>query len=820
MTLPIHNILPQLKESLACHPAVILQAPPGSGKTTRVPLALLSEKWLQQRKIIMLEPRRLAVTNAARYMAELSGEAVGKTVGYTIRYQRQSSQHTRIEVVTEGILTRRLQSDPELQGIGLIIFDEFHERNLNNDLALALCRDAQLGLREDLKILIMSATLDGEPLAKLLNAPLLSCEGQSYPVTIHYSPAETSNLVTGTTAAVKQAVRETTGNILAFLPGAGEIKRCREGLKDLSDIDVRPLYGTLPYSEQELAILPSERRKVVLATNIAETSLTIEGISVVIDSGYAREPRFDPSSGLTRLDTVRISQASATQRSGRAGRLEPGTCYRLWTSGSHGSLLPFTPPEIHNTDLAPLALELANWGCNEPLQLNWLDPPPEGALKAGRQQLQQLGALNDSLQLTTHGKQLAKLPCHPRLGSLLLAAEQLNTLPLGCDLVALLAEPLRKNHIDLLSHLENLVRHRSQKQFDEYRNIERASSYWRKRFRLRLAAQKSALDPTMLSKLLIAAFPDRIGRLRQGEKNRYRFASGQGGQLADHLHLDNEKFLVATEFSGKRGQEGKIIQAIPLELTDILEQFPSCPWEKEVLWDDQNGRIIAQKVQRLEKLNLREKPTVATEKERTDVFRGVLSREGLEQLNWSPAIETFRARVAVIREHFPSENWPDLSHPSLLKSIDRWLIPFIGQAKNRADLKKIDLFPALYTLMDWQQRQRLDQLAPERFHVPSGSHLRIHYVIGASPVLSVKLQEMFGTTSTPCIAAGRIPLQLHLLSPAGRPLQVTQDLATFWSDVYPEIKKEMKGRYPKHPWPDDPHTAVPTRHAKRRTPTS
>ncbi|WP_321391403.1 ATP-dependent helicase HrpB [uncultured Desulfuromusa sp.] len=816
MTLPIHDILPQLKTTLAAHQTVILQAPPGAGKTTQVPLALLDENWLQGQKILMLEPRRLAATNAARYMSILYGEAAGKTIGYTIRYQRQVSKQTRIEVVTEGILTRRLQSNPELEGIGLIIFDEFHERNLNSDLALSLCHDAQQGLRDDLKILIMSATLDGEPLAKLLDAPLLTSAGRSYPVTIHHAEQENNDLVAGTSAAIRHALRETEGDILVFLPGAGEINRCWQLLKDLDTVEICPLYSALPYFDQEKAIKSGTHRKVVLATNIAETSLTIEGVRVVIDSGYARQPRFDQASGLTRLEKVRISQASAEQRTGRAGRVAAGICYRLWSQGAHGSLLPFTPPEIRNADLAPLVQELSNWGCTDPLQLTWLDPPPAGGLEAGRQLLQLLGALNSSQQITPLGKKLAKLPLHPRLGRLLLAAEKLECLPLACDLVALLSEPAQHNHQDLQTRLEALWRCRKQGRLDEVRNIERASAYWRKRYKLQPRDKFPGNNSALIGQLLTCAFPDRIGRLRSGENNRYLFTSGRGGQLAKTSPLAAQKFLVATELTGKQGQEGQIVQATALELADILTLYPDCPWQKEVFWDDREGRVIARTVQRLGKLNLLEKPASSSGEETAKVVLDTLQTHGLELLNWTPEVETFRARVALIRETYPDEKWPELSYDKLLINMDNWLLPYIDKAKSSADLKKIDLLVALQSLLDWQQQQRLDKLIPERLKVAGGSNIRIHYSPDSQPILAVKLQEMFGESDTPKIGGGRIPLQMHLLSPAGRPLQVTQDLRTFWNEVYPEVKKEMRGRYPKHPWPDDPWNALPTRYTKKR----
>lgn len=819
MNLPIDDIIPNLKSALAKRLTVILQAPPGAGKTTRVPLALLDETWLKGQKILMLEPRRLAAGNAARYMAEQCGEKVGETVGYSIRYQRQVSRQTKIEVVTEGILTRRLQSDPELNGIGLVIFDEFHERNLNSDLALALCRDAQQGLREDLKILVMSATLDGEPLAQLLDAPLLTSEGRSYPVNVHYSGRQNGNPVESTAAAVRKALRETEGDILAFLPGAGEIERCRQALSGLTTVDVRPLYGTLSYSEQEKAIRSGPNRKIVLATNIAETSLTIDGIRTVIDSGYARQPRFDPGRGLTRLEKVRISRASADQRAGRAGRLGPGSCYRLWSEGEQGGLLPFTPPEIRNADLAPLALDLANWGISDPHALTWLDPPPEGGLSAARKLLQMLDALDDTNLLTPLGKQMAALPAHPRIARLLLFAKAKGCLSLGCDLAALLSEPLslkseRKASIDLTDQIERLWNLRRHGELREFKAVERASAYWRNFFKI-----GSSVHPPHnikeISLLLACAFPDRIGKQRGKGMNSYLFASGQGGNLPDKSNLQSAAFLVATEMAGKRFDESEIRLACPLRQSDIFQLYPELPRTRSVEWDPQEGRVNAREVQLLGKLAITEKRIKPTKEETANALKEAIVSEGTALLNWTREAKSLIQRVAILTKSHPDECWPDLSEAHLIDSIDDWLMPFLGDSKNRNDLKRIDLLPALRTLFNWTKQQRLEKLAPERLQVASGSNIRIKYE-DDGPVLAVKLQEMFGEADTPRIAEGRIALKLHLLSPAGRPLQVTQDLKTFWNDVYPEVRKEMKGRYPKHPWPEDPWNAVPTRHTKKR----
>ena len=824
-SLPIDPLLPQLCQALSEHAAVVLQAPPGAGKTTRVPLALLEEAWLGGRSILMLEPRRLAASNAARFMAGQLGETVGQQVGYTIRFSRQVSRQTRIEVVTEGILTRRLQSDPELKGVGLVIFDEFHERNLNSDLALALCRDAQQGLRDDLKLLVMSATLDGEPLAKLLKAPLLTSEGRSFPVDINYHPpADERRIAENCAAAVRRALRETHGDLLVFLPGAGEIRRCQRQLAGLEEIDVRPLYGELSFNEQEQAILPGPRRKVVLATNIAETSLTIEGVSSVIDSGFARQPRFDPGSGMTRLETARISAASAQQRSGRAGRLGPGVCYRLWSEGTQGALLPFTPPEIRSADLTPLALELAAWGIAHPDQLCWLDPPPHGPLLAAGELLQTLGAFDARQRLTPLGEQMVKLPLHPRLARILLEAEQLECLPLGCDLVALLGErdPWRgREHpppgtCDLLDRLEQLRRRPSVGSADPFAAARRTSGYWRDYFRLgKLPPAGTAASGSLISRLLACGFPDRIGRQRQPGSRDYQLSSGKGARLSTFSALPAVEFLVAAELQHRRG-ESEITLASTLGRDDLQQLFPELPWQRSVGWDAALGRVVAVEQQRLGPLAVAERPARATAEEIAAALLAALRQQGLELLNWTPDCIALRNRIAFLRRIQSDDDWPDLSTGVLLESLEGWLLPFLGQAKSRAGLKRLDLLGALKGLLGWQQQQQLDRLAPQRLTVPSGSNIRLDYPEQGPPVLAVKLQELFGLSETPRIAGGQVAVQLHLLSPAGRPLQVTQDLRHFWDQVYPEVKKEMKGRYPKHPWPDDPWSAKATHKTKRQ----
>lgn len=819
---PITPLLPQIEQALAEHSTLILQAPPGAGKTTRVPLALLDTEALNNKSILMLEPRRLAASNAARFMATLLNEKVGERVGYSIRYQRKVSVATRIEVVTEGILTRRLQQDPELNGVGLVIFDEFHERHLQSDLALALCRDVQNGLRDDLKILIMSATLDATPLADRLQAPLLSSEGRSYPVTTHYLPGKQQwSIVEATVAAVQRALTETDGDLLVFLPGEAEIRRCRQQLSATGSTLVCPLYGNLPFAEQERAIQPAKQRKIVLATNIAETSLTIEGIGVVIDSGYSRQPRFDSGSGLTRLQLGRISQASAIQRAGRAGRLGPGHCYRLWSEGAQQTLLPFTPPEIRIADLTPLVLDLLAWGINDPAELFWLDPPSPTTWQNGIDLLKLLGALNSQQQLNSIGQKLAKLPTHPRLGRLLTSAQDNDLLDLGCDLVALLGEAdpwfkkpvARQSDSDLLDRLESFWQQRNSREFSA---VARASQYWRRYFKLPSNAAKNVATTEQLALLLAAAYPDRIGKARQPGSKRFLLSSGQGVQLGDKSAVQNSDLLIAVNLRGQNSAETEISLASKIDRACLEQLYPQLPWTKQCYWDRDEGRIVACEQQRIGALTINQRPGKAQPEQANQAIIAALRSEGLQLLGWSEKVRRFRARLQFLHTHLHQPNWPDFSDQGLLQSLEDWLLPFLGNARNRNALQKIDLRAALGSRLDWQQLQQLDKLAPERIGVPSGSSIGLQYPADNTPILAVKLQEMFGQTDTPRIANGQVPVVIHLLSPAGRPLQITQDLRHFWAHSYPEVQKEMKGRYPKHPWPDDPLKANPTAKTKRR----
>lgn len=835
--LPIDELLPDLCRALAEHDCAVLQAEPGAGKTTRVPLALLDEPWLSGRRILMLEPRRLAASNAARYMAGCLGEQVGGTVGYSIRFERRVSRHTRIEVVTEGILARRLQSDPYLEGVGLVIFDEFHERNLHSDLALALCRDVQQGLRDDLKLLVMSATLDGAPIARLLgDAPLLSSSGRSFPVTVRYlDQPPAGRIAEVTAAAVVRAWPATEGDVLVFLPGVGDIQRCLELLEEhstMSEALLCPLYADLPFADQERALTPAIQRKVVLATNIAETSLTIEGVRVVIDSGYMRQPRFDAGSGLQYLQTVRISAANAVQRAGRAGRLGPGECRRLWTESEQGGLLPFAPPEIRSADLAPLALELARWGLADAEQLAWLDPPPATAMAQGRALLRLLGALDDKERITPYGEGMAALPAHPRLAALLLTAKAREQLPLACDLVALLSErdPLRqqrrashRSECDLLERLEVLnawrARRRPAKSFDAgaCRAIDRTARYWRKHFALPKDSATVAPSAEELSPLLAAAYPDRVGRLRPGGDGRYLLSGGQGGKLSPRSGVGEVELLVAVNMSGGKSGDGQIHSACAIQSETLEKLFDDrLAWRRQVRWDRERQRVLASEVRLLGALPLAERPLAASAEEVLPALFEGLRLLGLEVLGWSRAARALQQRVQCVATAFPEQEWPDFSEKTLLATLESWLAPFATGLRSREDLARFDPLPALNACLSWPQQRLLDEVAPTHLPVPSGRRGGLEYQAEGPPVLAVKLQELFGLADTPRIAAGRVPVLIHLLSPAGRPLAVTQDLASFWNNVYPEVKKELAGRYPKHPWPNDPWQAVPTRSVKHK----
>jgi ATP-dependent helicase HrpB len=828
-TLPIESALPELKAALAGAGAAVLQAPPGAGKTTRVPLALLDEPWLQGRRIVMLEPRRLAARAAARHMARLMGQDVGGTVGYRVRMETRVGPTTRIEVVTEGVLTRMLQSDPALEGVGLVIFDEFHERSLHADLGLALTLQSRALLRDDLRLLVMSATLDGGPVAALLgDAPVVTSQGRGFPVDVRYLPGRVEGRIEAAVArTIRQAVESSEGDVLVFLPGAGEIHRVEEMLRDGDlppHLRVLPLYGNLPQPAQDEAIAPSPlgRRKVVLATSIAETSLTIEGVRVVVDSGLMRVPRFSPRTGMTRLETVTVSRASAEQRCGRAGRMAPGVCWRMWPEHAQAGLVPHGTPEILDADLAPLALELAAWGVADPAELAWLDPPPSAAFAQARELLRELGALDAGGAVTPHGRAMAELPLHPRLAHLLLRGRELGMGGLACDLAALLSERdvFRRGDgppdADLRLRLEALRdaaagrRARGPADAGALHRVLAESREWRRRLRVREEGDASAAGL-----LLALAYPDRIGQRRAGRSGRYLLRSGRGAALAENDPLTAAPYLVAAELDGQ-GRESRVYLAAAVELEEIERHFADqVEREEAVAWDAEAKAVRARRRERLGAIVLREAPI--TDPDPDLVTRALLdgiAGEGIGALGWSKGAAQLRERIAFLHRHDPS--WPDVSDEALAAGLAEWLGPYVYGMTRLDEVQRIDLHEVLLGMLGWERRSALDELAPSHLAVPSGSRIPIDYADPEAPVLAARLQELFGMTETPRIAGGRVPLTIHLLSPAHRPVQVTRDLASFWKTGYFEVKKDLKGRYPKHYWPDDPLQAQATSRVRPR----
>lgn len=814
--LPIAEVLPRLREVLARERCAVLEAPPGAGKTTAVPLALLGAEWLAGRAIVMLEPRRLAARAAARRMAALLGEEVGQTVGYRVRQDSRVSKATRIEVVTEGILTRRLQSDPELAGVGCVIFDEFHERSLHADLGLALTLEVRAALRDDLRLLVMSATLDGAPVAALMGgAPVIASAGRAFPVATRFLPGS-GRPHEQAAAAIRRALREEEGSVLAFLPGEGEIRRVQGALGGLPpEVEVCPLYGALPAEAQDRAIRPAPpgRRKVVLATAIAETSLTIEGVRVVVDAGLSRRARFDPRAGMDRLVTTRVSRAEADQRRGRAGRVAPGVCIRLWSEAEDRALAPFPPPEIAEADLAPLALDLAAWGA-EAEALPWLDSPPPGPLAQARELLAGLGACDAAGRVTAHGREMAALPLHPRLAHMVLAARARGLGGLACDVAAVLEERdfLRSHRgADLRARVEIL-----QGAAAEGREVDagalararRSAGEWRKRLG---ATDRGGAHGA--GAVVALAYPDRIGR-RRGP-GAYTLSGGRGAVLDEADPLAAEAFLAVAEVDGG-AQNARIFLAAPLALAEIEALFADRIAEVEAVgWDARAETVVARRQRRLGALVLADKPLPAPDPaRRAEGLVDGIRQTGLHVLPWDAASAQFRARVAFLRRA-EGEAWPDLADDALLAGLEDWLMPYLSGLSKLGQLKKLPLLEALTATLPWELRQRLEAEAPTHYRVPTGDRIPLDYS-GEVPVLAVRVQQMFGVTAHPALAGGRVPLLVHLLSPAHRPLQITRDLPGFWSGSYPAVKAEMKGRYPRHPWPDDPAAAEPTRRAKPR----
>jgi ATP-dependent helicase HrpB len=829
--LPIAAVLPALSEALARGHAV-LTAPTGSGKTTGVPLALLDAGWLHGGSILLLEPRRPAARLAAAHMAAMLGETVGQTVGHQVRFERRIGPDTRIQVLTEGILTRRIQSDPELTGCGLLIFDEFHERSLNADLGLALALDAA-ALRPDLRILVMSATLDTAAVAALLGgAPIIEGRGRSHPVTIEHLERPAADPLAEMPAAIRRALAGHDGDVLAFLPGAAEINRVAARLDGLPDGDVLPLHGSLPLAEQDRALRPdvSGRRRVVLATDIAETSLTIEGIGVVVDAGLTRKPRFEPGRGLTRLVTEPIPRDSAEQRAGRAGRLGPGHCIRLWTRADHQRRAARRPPEILNADLAPLVLELALWGVSDPADLAWLDPPPLGAWQQGLALLRQLGAVDEVGAITAAGRRMAALPLHPRLAHLLTLAP-VPALGTAADLAALLSErdpavsvPGRPRSADLGERLGALSAHRDGRTahgFDRRRlaAVDRAAVEFRRRLRdAGTGADVPGQAPApSAGGLLSLAYPDRVAQRRGGDDGRYALANGSGAALPPDDALAVHRYLVVADLDAASGDH-RIRAALPLDEGELRTLLADRIEHRSTLtWDDARGAVAARDETRLGALALDARPAPVRDAGAAlrlllDAVIGDLDKG----LTWTPAARQFQARVALARRVEPEAGWPDLSDAWLAAHAADWLAPWLAGATRLSDARALDLHQILAQLLGWEPAARLDAMVPTHLITPAGTRRPVDYVTGDEPVLAAPMQELFGAIETPSICGGRVPLLLHLLSPAGRPLQVTRDLPAFWRGAYAEVRKEMRGRYPKHHWPEDPTAAAPLKGGLKR----
>jgi len=833
---PITPLLPQIVASLAAHPRLVLEAPPGAGKTTQLPLALLDAAWLAGAKIVMLEPRRIAARAAAQFMAQQLGEEVGRTVGYRIRFESRVSAATRIEVVTEGILTRLIQRDPELAGIGAIVFDEFHERHLAGDLGAALALEVQATLRPELRLLVMSATLDGERIAQWLDAPRISSPGRSFPVRIEHPPARAQEGMEHHLARiVQQALAENDGDVLAFLPGRREIARVQATLektlsqRERGEIEVLPLHGELSLAGQQAALAPAAPgvRRIVLATNVAESSLTLPGIRVVIDTGLAREPRFDPNSGFSRLETVAIAQASADQRAGRAGRVAPGTAYRLWPQSKR--LEAARSAEIGQAELSGLALELAAWGvrADGADTMRWLDPPPAGALAQARELLTGLAALGTDGRITALGRDMLELGAAPRLAAAALRAPA-GLRALIADLLALMEarSPLRGEQArsdDFRVRVAALHAWRDRRgtlvrgdaDSGALAAIEQASKGWRRRLDVRTAASGMP-DSHSVGDLLLHAFPDRVARRDDAHPLRYTLSNGRGARLHENTALHGEPWLVVLDLRHE-ARDSLILAAAPLDPQVLERDFPAqFTRERTLRWNAERAAVEAFEERRFGAIVLERRSVPVRPQDALPALLAAVRSRGIDALPWNDQTRRLRARMQALRQWMPELGLPDVADAALLATLDEWLAPYLDGKRKLDALNAQELSQALGALFGHEQRRLLDSQAPDSLVVPSGQVRRLEYVPDQPPVLAVKLQELFGLADTPRVGGGRIPVTLHLLSPAGRPIQVTQDLKGFWERTYPDVKKELKGRYPRHPWPDDPWSATPTHRAKPR----
>ncbi|MBB4395906.1 ATP-dependent helicase HrpB [Bradyrhizobium sp. ERR14] len=814
--LPIDAVLDDLSRTLEANNAAVLVAPPGAGKTTRVPLALLDAPWAKDKKIIVLEPRRIAARASADRMAKSLGERAGETVGYRVRFGSKISRTTRIEVVTEGIFTRQILDDPELSGVAAVLFDEFHERSLDADMGLALARDAQTGLREDLRILVMSATLDGARVAKLLgDAPVVASEGRAFPVETRYLGRKTDAPVERQMAdAIASALRADSGSVLAFLPGAAEIRRTQNFLSERvqdASIEIVPLFGALDAAVQDRAIAPAPKgtRKVVLATSIAETSLTIEGVRIVVDSGLARVPRYEPDIGLTRLETVRAARAAVDQRRGRAGRTEPGICYRLWDEPQTASLAPYTQPEILSADLSSLVLDLAQWGVGDPAALSFLDPPPAPAWKEAKSLLSELNALDGDGRITAEGKSLRALALPPRLARMIVDSHRAGEGEAAAEIAAIITERgLGGDSVDLEHRRDQFRRDRSPRA-GSARDLAR-------RWASQVAASEKAgpQDDLSTGLMLAYAFPDRVARNRGNGS--FVLANGRGAAVEQTSSLARAPYIAIGEMTGTAAS-GRILLAAQITESEIERHFAEhIESADEISFDRGAMALRARRKRVLHAITLSEATLAVSPSEDTArIFADGLIAAGLDRLPWSKAAKQWRDRVLFLRKA-EGDSWPDLSDEGLIARRDDWLVPALYDKIALKDISPGDLSDALMALLPWEMRARLEREAPTHFEAPTGSVLAIDYEAEQGPTIAVRLQELFGLNSHPSIAAGKVPLVLELLSPAQRPVQVTRDLPGFWRGSYAAVRSDLRGRYPRHPWPDDPASAVPTRRAKPR----
>lgn len=817
--LPIVDSISDIRTSLNSHNTLILNAPPGAGKSTILPLALMEEIWLAGKKIIMLEPRRLAAKSIALRMAQLLNEPVGERVGYRIRFESVVSDKTVIEIVTEGILTRMLQSDNSLSSVGLVVFDEFHERSLYSDLALALCRDAQQILRPDLKMLIMSATLDANALSGMLQAPVITTEGRQYPVEIIYTGEQDMMMIPDFTArTILRAIKEQEGDILAFLPGEGEILRCVELLKPaIGNVLLHPLYGSLPMNEQIRAIMPNKqgRRKVVLATSIAETSLTIEGVKVVVDCGYGRTLKFNPATSLSSLETIEITKDSATQRAGRAGRLAPGVCYRIWSSATQHRMAEHRVPEIAETDLTSLVLTLAHWGVNDIESLTWLTQPPKSAVSFAYETLDHINAIEDK-RITAHGKLIENIPCHPRIAHMLLLAKESGMLSLATDLAALLDErdPLnRDSGIDINLRIDALRRNREQKLNNRQLNrIEQIALQYRRIFKIELSNESHDSYETGI--LLVHAFPERIASARPGNNAQFQLSNGAIAMASHKDSLAHLPWLAVASMDARQGM-GKIFLASPLNPKDLL---PYVKQVDRVEWDTRKGGVVAVSELRIGSLILQSKPLKSVDQTQiAEALCNVIKKEGAQLLNFTPDVTNWQNRVLSLRKWCADENWPNVTTENLLQTNADWLSPYLSIIKKTEQLAQLDLFSILKNSLTYEQQQRLKQLTPETIEVPSGSNIKIQYSpIGELPIMEVRLQELFGLLETPRVNDDEVHVVMHLLSPGYKLVQITSDLRSFWNSAYFDVRKDLRSRYPKHSWPEEPLKAKAVKGVKRR----